>query len=252
MADYLEMLVNGLSQYIGVIIGGLIAFFSAVFADYFRSRREEKGVVDSNIKKMYLDESIVPVRNELAYYGNITLKIVNEIRRDFHFFKSVNDLKEYIKDIKSRSRVQKIIGYEFSHGRLTYLYKFGDKIPWAIQYAFWWYSGFLGDLLDEKRMQEFLVEGKSKELTETLTYVAQLVQSLRIWLEKKLLKLESLLRERKYRNFKEFEKIVLSEEVLKIASELGGLHEVYINEEKRRDKGEKWGQEIIDYINKHP
>ena len=243
-----------MADYLGVIIGGSIAFLSAFFMDYFRSRKQEKDVINNDIKKMYLDESIVPVRNELSYFGNITLKVVNQARRDFHTLSNTKELRDYIMNIKSRSDVQKVVGYEFAqaHAGVIHLYKLGDKIPWAIQYAFWWYSAFLGDLLNEKRMQEFLEEDKSKELQESLMYLTQLLQSLRIWLEKKLFKLESLLREKKYGSYEDFEKTIKSEEVAKVVDEISALHKVYRNEEERRDKGEKWGQEMINYINAHP
>lgn len=126
------------------------------------------------------------------------------------------------------------------------------KVPWAIQYAFWWYSGFLDDILNEKRLEEIVVKNKQKELAESLTEVEKLTQSLRIWLEKKLLKLELLLREKKFRKREDFNDFVQSDEITGIAEELEGINPVYISEEEKRGRGKMWGQGIIDYMNTHP
>ena len=135
--------------------------------------------------------------------------------------------------------------------KLVYCYKLGNEFTWAINYAFWWYSGFLDDLLNEDRMKDFLGEN-STTFAGTLVMLENLVQSLRIWLEKKLLQLESELRDKNYKNIKDFENAIQDQETSKIISDVAGLYKIYVEEEKRREKGEKWGQGIIDYIDSHP
>lgn len=251
LTEYIGLLI----QLMGVITGGMIGFLSAVFVDYFRHKREEKKAIDIEIKKTFLDECIVSVRTELSFYGNITMKTINKVRRDFHFLTDVNELKEYLKEIKSRSEVQTVISYEFvkAHGSSSYLYKFGEKVPASVQYVFWWYSGFLDDVLNERRMREFIGDPiRNKEIQVSLTHVIQIVQELRIWLEKKLLALEQLFRKETYESYSDFEKKIRTKEVIESINQISGIREVFVEEEKKRDRGEQWGQGIIDYIKANP
>ena len=254
MSSAIDIILNGISKYFGVIVGGLIAFISGFAMDYYRSKREKKDRFDRTIKKIYLDDCIVQIRNELAYYGSITMKIMNQVMRNLPILKGEEDFRKYISELKKRSETQKIISYEFqyAHSRTSYLYVFSDKFSWSIQYLFWWYSGFLDDLLNEARMIEYLRDDKLTSIVTSITNSTNMIQSLKNWYEKKLVNIESILRENNYETYADFKKILETDEMTNIINDISGLHEVYQNEEKKRNAGEEWGQAVSEYLKGHP
>lgn len=228
--------------------GALGATIGSILTNYIRYYLSKKQEISSDIRKTYLIDTIIPVRNELAYYGNIVMKVMYQMRRNLPLYGNV--WKDFVSEIKSREEVRRIIGFEFAqaHSKLPNLYQFGEKVPVATAYAFWWYSNFLDDLLNEKRIEQLLTD---KKWMENLLHATRLVQEMRIFFERKLVRLETLIREKHYGSIKDFEHFCQSEEILRIAETLDGFYKTIIREEERHERGEIWGQELADYMNAH-